>query len=75
MPKPAPKPKHPLAALSLDDVAARTGLGRVTLYRLIRKGDLIARKAGRRTVILEADLAAYLVALPKIAPKEAAHGG
>jgi excisionase family DNA binding protein len=66
--------KHATAALSIEEAAARTGLGRVTLYRSIRKGDLVARKAGRRTVILEADLAAYLSALPMIAPKAAQHG-
>ena len=60
------KPQPPPAALSLDEVMAATGLGRTTLYRVIRAGHLIARKAGRRTVVLSADVDRYLETLPPL---------
>lgn len=64
------KPRKPEAApraLSIEEVTARTGLGRTTLYRVINRGELVARKAGRRTVFLEADVERYLATLPRLA--------
>jgi hypothetical protein len=54
-------------ALSISDVQRETGFGRTFIYgALTLKGGLVARKAGRRTVILRADLERYLESLPKI---------
>lgn len=72
MPKPTPRPKHPSAALSVEEVMSRTGLGRTTLYRVIRAGGIVARKSGRRTVFLESDVARYLANLPRLVPKQGA---
>ena len=46
-----------------DAVAAGAG-SRSEIYEALRRGDLKARKRGRRTIILREDLAAYLAALP-----------
>lgn len=51
---------------SIDDLT-RLGLGgRTFLYSEIAAGRLIARKARRKTIVLEDDLRRYLESLPKI---------
>ncbi len=52
------------AAYSIPEVMLKTGLGRDTVYRLIREGHLIARKCGKRTLVRAIDLEAFLDALP-----------
>jgi len=42
----------------------KSGLGRDTIYKAIHKGQLKARKLGRRTVVLASDLQAFLESLP-----------
>jgi excisionase family DNA binding protein len=54
------------AAYSIAETLALTGLGRDKLYRLINSGELVARKSGRRTLILASDLQHFLEALPKM---------
>jgi excisionase family DNA binding protein len=56
------------AALSVREAAAAASIGRDKLYEMIRNGQLIARKAGRRTLILPPDLQRSLESLPKIEP-------
>jgi excisionase family DNA binding protein len=56
-------------ALGVHDVCRLTGLGRTTIYATIKAGDLVARKLGRRTVILAADLEVFLAKLPPIGAK------
>jgi excisionase family DNA binding protein len=41
-----------------------SGLSRSALYEALKRGDLTARKAGRRTLIAFSDLDAYLASLP-----------
>jgi hypothetical protein len=53
-------------ALSIASVQRETGFGRTFVYTAIKSGNLIARKAGRRTVVLREDLASFLASLPKI---------
>ena len=62
------RPSAPVerAALSIAETLARTGIGRDKLYGLIRSGTLPARKLGRRTLILQSDLDAFLRALPRM---------
>jgi excisionase family DNA binding protein len=55
-------------AVSIEEAARRAGVGRGYLYQQIAKGDLRARKAGRRTIIALSDLAAWLEQLPTFAP-------
>jgi excisionase family DNA binding protein len=56
----------PLEAFTISDVGKRAGIGRTLIYSEIAAGRLRARKVGRRTVILSADLAAWLKALPAL---------
>lgn len=51
-------------ALTVPQAVQASGLSRSGLYEAMRSGDLIARKAGRRTLIALADLEAYLASLP-----------
>ena len=61
----------PRAAFSVEEVRSQTGFCRDTLYRLIRENKLIARKCGKRTVILAGDLDAFLKSLPRIGSEAA----
>ncbi|MCL2473721.1 MAG: helix-turn-helix domain-containing protein [Alphaproteobacteria bacterium] len=56
-------------ALSIEEVRNETGLGRTKLYQLINSGNLIARKIGRRTVVLRSDLETFLCGLQLCTPK------
>lgn len=52
------------------DEASENGAGsRSEIYEALRRGDLKAKKRGRRTVILRDDLARYLASLPDYAPQ------
>jgi excisionase family DNA binding protein len=51
-------------ALSVAEAAIHANLCRDLIYAAIRDGNLRARKAGRRTLILRADLEAFLQELP-----------
>jgi excisionase family DNA binding protein len=51
-------------ALSIPEVSSVSGIGRTKIYEAIANGSLIARKAGRRTLVLREDLKAFLAALP-----------
>ena len=53
----------PIAVTILDAVKA-TGMSRTSIYEALKRGDLTARKAGRRTLISFCDLEAYLSRLP-----------
>lgn len=55
-------PSAPLAH-TIDQFAARTGLGRTTLYAAARSGRLRLSKLGRRTLILAEDGEAFLASL------------
>jgi excisionase family DNA binding protein len=51
-------------AVSIAEAARRSGLGRSTVYEAIARGELKVRKAGRRSLILTADLQQWLSELP-----------
>lgn len=51
-------------ANTVADVLRRVGISRTKFYQEINAGRLKARKIGSKTVVLEADLQAYLDALP-----------
>jgi hypothetical protein len=55
------------AAFSIPEFCEDTGLGRSFVYDEIRKGRLIARKAGGRTIILASERERYLSNLPILA--------
>lgn len=56
-------------AFSVEEAARCADSCRDKIYGAINAGKLRARKDGRRTVILAADLEAYLNNLPAIEPK------
>jgi hypothetical protein len=55
-------------AYTISDVEKRACIGRTLIYSEIASGRLKARKIGRRTVILNADLLTWLKALPALRP-------
>ena len=59
-------------AHSIAEACALTGLGRDTVYTAIRDGHLVARKAGRRTLITDDDLRQFLARLPRVGGHEQA---
>ncbi|PSH63756.1 hypothetical protein CU102_23135 [Phyllobacterium brassicacearum] len=50
--------------LSISEVCKTLGIGRSTLYVLIKEGRLPVRKLGNRTLILRSDLENFVSALP-----------
>ena len=52
-------------AFSVVEVARRASVGRTAVFSEIRAGRLIARKLGRRTIILASDMQRWLHALPE----------
>jgi excisionase family DNA binding protein len=53
-------------AYSVREAAQISNLGRSTIYKLIAQGELRARKAYGRTLILRDDLEAFLKGLPSL---------
>lgn len=51
-------------AVTIPDAVKATGMSRTRLYDALKRGELTARKAGKRTLINYADLQAYLARLP-----------
>lgn len=56
----------PMRALSVEQVLAITGISRPTFYEHAFAGRIKARKLGRRTIVMESDLRAYLESLPTL---------
>ena len=52
-------------AVTIPDAVKASGMSRSSIYEALKRGDLSARKAGRRTLISFADLQAYLANLPQ----------
>lgn len=52
-------------AFTVDEFCRAHGVGRSYVYEQIASGRLRTRKAGRRTLILAADAAQWLAALPE----------
>ena len=52
--------------LSVMEACRVSGLGRTTVYEAISDGRLLARKAGKRTIILRTELQEFLTALPVV---------
>lgn len=50
--------------LSIAETTKVLGVGRSTLYALIKEGRLPVRKLGTRTLILKVDLDDFIAALP-----------
>ncbi len=54
---------NPLA-VTIPGAVEASGLSRSAIYLALKRGDLSAKKAGRRTLIALSDLQAYLASLP-----------
>ncbi len=55
-------------ALTVAEACAAARIGRTTLYEAIKRGDLVAAKYGRKTLIRVDDLRSWLARLPTIGP-------
>lgn len=55
---------HTPISVTIPEAVKLTGCSRTRLYDAMNRGDLSARKAGRRTLISFAELEAYLASLP-----------
>lgn len=51
-------------AITISDAVKATGMSRTSIYEALKRGELTAKKAGRRTLISFADLGAYIAQLP-----------
>jgi len=49
---------------TIPEAGQYSGMSRSALYEAMKRGDLVARKAGRRTLISFADLDTYMASLP-----------
>lgn len=54
---------HPIA-VTIPEAVRLTGYTRTGIYDALKRGDLDAHKAGRRTLISFASLQAYIAGLP-----------
>ena len=57
-----------IQALTITEAKDRAACSRSMIYQEIQTGHLRARKLGRRTLILAADLSAWLANLPLVKP-------
>lgn len=53
-------------ALTIAEAAQAARVSRSEIYRAFQRGDLRAKKQGRRTLILRDELVRYLSALPNL---------
>lgn len=51
-------------SMTVNEACKATGLGRTSLYQLIKDGAITKRKLGGRTIILVNELEAYINSLP-----------
>lgn len=65
------RPVFPLA-YDIQGLVQASGIGRSTIYEEMAAGQLKARKAGRRTVVLHEDAVIWLQALPVREPSSKA---
>ena len=59
----------PTLAYTVDEACSVAGIRRTALYKAIGTGELVARKYGRKTLILATDLHRFIDGLPTIEPK------
>lgn len=55
--------------LSVPEACAVAGISRTKIYESMADGTLVARKYGKRTIILRDDLRQFLAALPIVSPQ------
>jgi predicted DNA-binding transcriptional regulator AlpA len=52
------------SALKIEQVIEKSTFGRTTIYAAIKRGELVTRKRGRRTLVLESDYNNWIRGLP-----------
>jgi excisionase family DNA binding protein len=57
---------------TLPQAAAATGLSRSSIYKWIKRGRILAKKADGRTLIEDAELRRFVASLPNLEPRSAA---
>jgi len=57
-------------AYSVSDVIKMIGIGRTKFYQLVSAGEIRTRKVGNRTIVLAADLDAWVSTLPSSIDQE-----
>jgi hypothetical protein len=62
-------------AYTIRSAVAASGFSRSRIYELIARGDVEARKDGRKTLIMAASLAAYIATLPTFRDRKADRKG
>lgn len=66
----APPAKEPeKLAHSTSDAQRLVGCGKTTLFKALASGELKYRKLGKKTLILDGDLRAWVASLPLGAPR------
>ncbi len=60
-------------AFTIADASVESGIGRSKLYEFIAAGDLQARKAHGRTLIMASELTRFLESLPTLDPAACKH--
>jgi len=55
-------------SLSIPEAVKASGIGRTTIFDMIKTGRLPAKKLGARTIILRSDLEAFVTSLPYRTP-------
>src|SRR5262245_25974498 len=63
-----PETMSSVLAYTVGQACEVAGLGRTSLYALIKTGQLCARKHGTKTLILASDLREWLESLPELSP-------
>lgn len=59
-------------ALTIGEAVAASRTSRTAIYAALKRGELVARKRGKRTLILADDLRAWLGNLPRLETRPAA---
>lgn len=54
-----------IIAMTVQTAVQVSGISRSVLYEALKRGDLKARKSGRRTLIMRVDLEDYILSLEK----------
>lgn len=54
---------------TIEEISALTGIGKTKLYAAINDGKLMAKKFGRRTLILKQDVDSFLAKLETYSSK------